>query len=142
MLLPNLHCSQTLTDLCSCSLSQQGGPALPDHPAALYEREFLQHTVLHPFLLNQPLNWRRGACLRACQPVYLRAYAKEWLAAKAPEIGARADYSYSGGQAQFFNYFRSRTDAPMTDLTKIELTAYRNDLPARSRRRLLTITSL
>jgi integrase len=60
----------------------------------------------------------------------LRAYAKEWLAVKAPEIGGRTHYSYSSGLAQLFNYLGSRADAPITDLTKTELIAYRNHLSA------------
>jgi site-specific recombinase XerD len=58
----------------------------------------------------------------------LRAYATEWLAAKAPEIGARTYDFYSGGLAQLFNYLGSKVDAPITDITKTELLAYRNYL--------------
>jgi len=61
----------------------------------------------------------------------LRAYATEWLAAKAPEIGARTYGSYSGGLTQLLGYLGPRADAPITDLTKPELLAYRNYLSAK-----------
>src|SRR6516162_1525149 len=46
----------------------------------------------------------------------LRAYATEWLAAKAPEIGARTYDSYSNGLTQLLGYLGPRADAPITDL--------------------------
>ena len=58
----------------------------------------------------------------------LRAYATEWLAAKAPEIGSRTYDFYSGGLAQLFNYLGSKANAPTTDISKSELLAYRNYL--------------
>ena len=58
----------------------------------------------------------------------LRAYAVEWLAAKTPEIDIRSYYSYSGGLTQLLGYLGPRADAPITDLTKTELLAYRNHL--------------
>jgi hypothetical protein len=61
----------------------------------------------------------------------LRAYATEWLAAKAPEIGARTYDFYSGGLAQLINYLAQKADAPITDINKTELLAYRNYLSAK-----------
>ena len=58
----------------------------------------------------------------------LRAYAAEWLAAKAPEIDARTYDSYSGGLSQLFNYLGPRADAPIGELNKAEFVAYRNSL--------------
>jgi site-specific recombinase XerD len=58
----------------------------------------------------------------------LRAYATEWLAAKAPEIAARTYDSYSNGLTQLLGYLGPRADAPITDITKPELLAYRNYL--------------
>jgi integrase len=58
----------------------------------------------------------------------LRAYATEWLAAKAPEIGARTYDSYSNGLTQLLGYLGPRADAAITDITKPELLAYRNYL--------------
>jgi integrase len=60
----------------------------------------------------------------------LRAYAQEWLAAKKPEISPRAYSEYSGGLSQLQSYLGSRSDAPIADLTKPELLAYRNHLSA------------
>jgi integrase len=60
----------------------------------------------------------------------LRAYAQEWLAAKKPEISPRTYSEYSGGLLQFQSYLGSRADAPIADLAKTELLAYRNHLSA------------
>jgi integrase len=60
----------------------------------------------------------------------LRAYAQEWLAAKKPEISPRTYGEYSGGLSQFQSYLGSRVDAPIADLTKPELLAYRSHLAA------------
>jgi integrase len=61
----------------------------------------------------------------------LRAYATEWLAAKAPEIDARTYGSYLGGLSQLLGYLRIRADAPIGDISKAELIAYRNQLSAK-----------
>src|SRR5215831_10211249 len=58
----------------------------------------------------------------------LRAYAAEWLAAKTPEIDARTYESYSSGLTQLLGYLGNRADAPIGDITKSELLAYRNHL--------------
>jgi integrase len=60
----------------------------------------------------------------------LRAYAQEWLAAKAPEIAARTLYSYRSALEQLIEYLGPRAQAPITDLTKAEFLAYRNHLCA------------
>jgi integrase len=60
----------------------------------------------------------------------LRAYALEWLAARKPETSPRTYYGYSGGVSQLLSYLRSRADAPISDLAKPELLAYRNHLAA------------
>jgi integrase len=61
----------------------------------------------------------------------LRAYASEWLAAKAPEIAERTYDSYSGALTQLLDYLGPRADAPISELTKPELLAYRNYLSAK-----------
>ena len=61
----------------------------------------------------------------------LRAYAQEWLAAKAPEIGSRTNDFYCGVVAQLLDYLGQKADAPIGDLTKPLLLAYRNHLSAK-----------
>jgi integrase len=61
----------------------------------------------------------------------LRAYAQEWLAAKAPEIGARTSDFYRGVVAQLLGYLGQKADAPIGEFTKPLLLAYRNSLSAR-----------
>jgi integrase len=70
-------------------------------------------------------------CGEALPQKSLRAYATEWLTAKAPEIGTRTSDFYSGVAAQLLGYLGPKADAPITDLTKPLLLAYRNYLSAK-----------
>jgi integrase len=61
----------------------------------------------------------------------LRAYCAEWLAAKKPELSPRTYHNYSGDLTQLLNYLGPHADAPIGNITKPELIAYRNHLAAR-----------
>lgn len=60
----------------------------------------------------------------------LRAYAQEWLAAKKPELSPRTYRGYSSGVSQLLKFLGPRANAPLPDITKPELLAYRNQLAA------------
>lgn len=58
----------------------------------------------------------------------LREFAAQWLSAKTPELAPATLRSYRGGVSQLLEHLGPRADAPLTEITKADLLAYRNQL--------------
>ncbi len=58
----------------------------------------------------------------------LRAYCAEWLATKEPETAPRTQVFYRTSIAKFIAFLGDRADAPLSELTKADIVAYRNSL--------------
>jgi integrase len=60
----------------------------------------------------------------------LRQYAAEWLSAKSSVVGQSTLEGYRGGVEQLLIQLGERAEAPMSELTKADLLAYRAQLAA------------
>jgi integrase len=58
----------------------------------------------------------------------LREFAAQWLSTKAPELAPTTLHSYRGGVSQLLSYLGPRADAPLTEISKADVLAYRNHL--------------
>ena len=58
----------------------------------------------------------------------LREFAAQWLSTKAPELARATLHSYRGGVSQLLEHLGPRADAPLTEISKADVLAYRNHL--------------
>ena len=58
----------------------------------------------------------------------LREFAAQWLSGKAPELARATLHSYRGGVSQLLSYLGPHADAPLTEISKADVLAYRNHL--------------
>jgi integrase len=64
----------------------------------------------------------------AVQRKTVRSYCDEWLATKEPETASRTIALYRASTAKFLAFLGDRADAPLTELSKADIVAYRNSL--------------
>jgi integrase len=65
---------------------------------------------------------------QAVQRKTLRAYCAEWLATKEPETAPQTRVFYRTSTAKFIAFLGERAEAPLNEITKAEIIAYRNAL--------------
>jgi integrase len=58
----------------------------------------------------------------------LREYAAQWLAAKEPELASATQHHYRGAVAKLLDFLKERADAPLTEINKSDVLAYRKNL--------------
>ena len=58
----------------------------------------------------------------------LRTYCQEWLATKEPETAPRTQVFYRASTAKFITFLGERAEAPLSEITKADIVAYRNSL--------------
>ena len=62
----------------------------------------------------------------------LRSFTQSWLASKKPEVAPKTILSYSAAIDRLIKFFGERADAPLAEITKADLIAFRNASAART----------
>jgi integrase len=85
-----------------------------------------KHTKLHTKQVIERLHEEIGG--EPISGISVRAFAKNWLATKQPEVSPRTFDFYSSTIAKFLAWLGQKADSPIAEITKGDLVSYRNTL--------------